>query len=180
MMAEGILLIKVTRFPFRTNKIYKYLLPVIFGMPLLVVVTTLAVDSDGFGTPEYCWIRREKGLIFSFVGPVIGVIVFNLAVVLLVLKTICGMDKVRRTNTIEKIRSALWATAVLCPILGLFYITGLFTFTGRSLTYEYIFVSLNSFQGLFVFLFQVCFQSEIRNGIADSYSRYRSRQIVSP
>ncbi|CAL1548833.1 unnamed protein product, partial [Lymnaea stagnalis] len=67
MMAEGIQLIKITSFPFRTNSIVKYLLPVIFGTPLLIVIITLSVISDGFGTSDYCWLNIENGLIWAFI-----------------------------------------------------------------------------------------------------------------
>ncbi|CAL1548795.1 unnamed protein product, partial [Lymnaea stagnalis] len=70
MMAEGIQLIKITSFPFRTNSILKYLPRVIFCTPLLIVIITLSVDSDGFGTSDYCWLNIENGLIWAFIGPV--------------------------------------------------------------------------------------------------------------
>ncbi|CAL1532118.1 unnamed protein product, partial [Lymnaea stagnalis] len=104
MMAEGFQLLSLIIFPFRTKSNWTFLVPVIFGTPLLVLIISMAVASDGFGTSEVCWIANDKGLKWAFVGPVIGVVSFNAIVLLIVLKTIVGMDKVRAADTKAKIK----------------------------------------------------------------------------
>ncbi|CAL1532119.1 unnamed protein product, partial [Lymnaea stagnalis] len=74
----------------------------------------------------------------------------------------------------------VWAIVVLCPLLGVTYVTGLLTFTGQNIIWEFVFVSLNAFQGLFFFLFNCFGQSDVRNGLREKYRRFHSRQFVSP
>ena len=43
-------------------------------MPVIIVAVSAAIRSGGYGTDRVCWISTEKGLIWAFAGPVLGVI----------------------------------------------------------------------------------------------------------
>lgn len=47
---------------------------VAYGAPLLVVAISCIIDPLSYGTDRYCWLRADNYFIFSFVGPVILVI----------------------------------------------------------------------------------------------------------
>lgn len=49
-----------------------------YGVPVLIVAVSSVVDPFSYGTPDYCWLRADNYFIFSFVGPVILILVANL------------------------------------------------------------------------------------------------------
>lgn len=48
-----------------------------YGAPLVVVAISSVVDPFSYGTEQYCWLRADNFFIFSFVGPVIAVILVS-------------------------------------------------------------------------------------------------------
>lgn len=50
-----------------------------YGAPLLVVAISCIIDPLSYGTDRYCWLRADNYFIFSFVGPVILVILVRFA-----------------------------------------------------------------------------------------------------
>jgi hypothetical protein len=53
---------------------------VAYGAPLLVVAISCIIDPLSYGTDRYCWLRADNYFIFSFVGPVILVILVSCTV----------------------------------------------------------------------------------------------------
>jgi hypothetical protein len=49
-----------------------------YGVPLIIVAVSCVVDPFSYGTDRYCWLRADNFFIFSFVGPVIAVILVSL------------------------------------------------------------------------------------------------------
>jgi hypothetical protein len=48
-----------------------------YGAPLIIVAVSSVVDPFSYGTDRYCWLRADNFFIFSFVGPVIAVILVS-------------------------------------------------------------------------------------------------------
>lgn len=48
-----------------------------YCIPALIVMIACAVDPLSYGMDRYCWLRADNYFIFSFVGPVILVLVVN-------------------------------------------------------------------------------------------------------
>ncbi|KAJ9585473.1 hypothetical protein L9F63_002738, partial [Diploptera punctata] len=46
-----------------------------YGAPFIIVAVSCVVDPFSYGTDRYCWLRADNFFIFSFVGPVIAVII---------------------------------------------------------------------------------------------------------
>lgn len=49
-----------------------------YGLPLIIVVVSGAIFPQGYGTDRYCWLRVDNYFIYSFVGPVIVVILVSI------------------------------------------------------------------------------------------------------
>lgn len=45
-----------------------------YGLPLVIVAVTGSIFPHEYGTDRYCWLRADNYIIYSFVGPVIVVI----------------------------------------------------------------------------------------------------------
>ncbi|XP_043281212.1 latrophilin Cirl-like isoform X3 [Venturia canescens] len=153
---------------------------VAYGGPLLVVAISCIIDPLSYGTDQYCWLRADNYFIFSFVGPVILVILANLVFLSMAIYMMC-----RHTNTTVSMKSKehsrlasangkeenalpnklqahlawLRGAIVLVFLLGLTWTFGLLYLNQESVAMAYIFTILNSLQGLFIFVFH-CVQNE--------------------
>ncbi|KAG6921029.1 adhesion G protein-coupled receptor E4, partial [Chelydra serpentina] len=52
----------------------RFMYPFGYGFPALVVAISAAVNPDGYGTSEHCWLSLERGFRWSFLGPVCAII----------------------------------------------------------------------------------------------------------
>lgn len=50
---------------------------VAYGVPFLIVAISAIIDPFSYGTDQHCWLRADNFFIFSFVGPVIAVILVS-------------------------------------------------------------------------------------------------------
>jgi len=55
---------------------------------LVVVGVSVGIRFDGYGTQDFCWLSTTDGLIWAFVGPVIGVIVVNFIIMAIVIRIV--------------------------------------------------------------------------------------------
>nr|XP_019819155.1 PREDICTED: putative adhesion G protein-coupled receptor E4P [Bos indicus] len=56
----------------------RFMYPVGYGVPAVIVAVSAAINPQGYGTTKHCWINTEKGFILSFLGPVSAVILVGL------------------------------------------------------------------------------------------------------
>ncbi|XP_050445380.1 latrophilin Cirl-like isoform X2 [Cataglyphis hispanica] len=153
---------------------------VAYGAPLLVVGISCIIDPLSYGTDRYCWLRADNYFIFSFVGPVILVILANLVFLSMAIYMMCrhanttvamkskehsrlasasGKEENALPNKLQAHLAWLRGAIVLVFLLGLTWTFGLLYLNQESVVMAYIFTVLNSLQGLFIFVFH-CVQNE--------------------
>ncbi|KAF7990078.1 hypothetical protein HCN44_009021 [Aphidius gifuensis] len=153
---------------------------VAYGGPLLVVGISCIIDPFSYGTDRYCWLRADNYFIFSFVGPVIVVILANLVFLSMAIYMMCrhanttvtmkskehsrlasasGKEENALPNKLQMHLAWLRGAIVLVFLLGLTWTFGLLYLNQESVIMAYIFCVLNSLQGLFIFVFH-CVQNE--------------------
>ncbi|XP_015596630.1 latrophilin Cirl isoform X3 [Cephus cinctus] len=151
-----------------------------YGAPLLVVAISCIIDPLSYGTDRYCWLRADNYFIFSFVGPVILVILANLVFLSMAIYMMCrhanttvsmkskehsrlasasGKEENALPNKLQAHLAWLRGAIVLVFLLGLTWTFGLLYLNQESVVMAYIFTVLNSLQGLFIFVFH-CVQNE--------------------
>ncbi|MFT7809048.1 adhesion G-protein coupled receptor D2-like [Arapaima gigas] len=174
MLVEGLLLwSKVVIVNLSEERHMKYYYVIGWGLPVLVVAITLVSASQNYVADDHCWLSMQNGVIWGFAGPVIFIIMVNVMVLARVVAITISTAKRRSVmlalgsspteKTLEQIRAAMKAVLVLLPILGLTWLFGLLV--PFSVMMAYIFVLLNSLQGLFIFLIYGVYNTEIRNAI---------------
>ncbi|XP_055886850.1 adhesion G protein-coupled receptor E5-like isoform X2 [Biomphalaria glabrata] len=127
------------------------LLSVTYMTPLLIVgVTALVNKAEGYGTSNYCWLSVNKGFIWSFLGPVILILLVNSAVLSVIIKTIQSTRAMSDKTHAERAQSAARTIMVLTPLFGLTWTFGLLSLLTDLLPIQYLFVMFNTFQGLFI------------------------------
>uniref|UniRef100_A0A8C6TNW6 Adhesion G protein-coupled receptor B3 n=1 Tax=Neogobius melanostomus TaxID=47308 RepID=A0A8C6TNW6_9GOBI len=77
----------------RTRLIRKRFLCLGWGLPALVVAISMGfTKTKGYGTPLYCWLSLEGGLLYAFVGPAAAVVLVNMVIGILVFNKLVSRD----------------------------------------------------------------------------------------
>ncbi|XP_031336260.1 latrophilin Cirl [Photinus pyralis] len=154
-----------------------------YGLPLLIVSISGAVFPTGYGTSRYCWLRADNYFIYSFVGPVIVVIILNLVFLSMAIVMMCrhsnasvsmkNKEHSRLASVSGKEENALqtkfqahlsWlrGAIILVFLLGLTWTFGFLYLDRESVAMAYIFSVLNSLQGFFIFIFHYVQNEKVR------------------
>lgn len=174
MLVEGLLLwSKVVAVNLSEDRHMKYYYLIGWGLPVLIVTITLASASGKYSADGYCWLSVQTGVIWGFAGPVIFIIMVNILVLTRVVVITISTAKRRSIllamgvspaeQAYEQIRAAVKAVLVLLPILGLTWLFGILV--PFSIVMAYIFIILNSLQGLFIFLIYGVYNTEVRSTV---------------
>ncbi|KAK7926346.1 hypothetical protein WMY93_008656 [Mugilogobius chulae] len=149
-----------------------------WGIPLVVCVVLLIVDREAYGSHfdtetkgslqpldtsnDFCWIQDNVTFYVSVVGYAALVFLFNIAVFIVVLIQIRRM----RYNSPAGIHSGLMkdlkGVASLTLLLGLTWTIGFFTWGPARIAMLFLFSTLNSLQGLFIFVFHCLMKENVR------------------
>ncbi|XP_044055394.1 adhesion G-protein coupled receptor D2 isoform X2 [Siniperca chuatsi] len=189
MLVEGLLLwSKVVAVNLSEDRHMKYYYLIGWGLPVLIVTITLASASGKYSADGYCWLSVQNGIIWGFAGPVIFIIMVNIMVLTRVVVITISTAKRRSImlamgtspveQTYEQIRAAVKAVLVLLPILGLTWLCGVLV--PFSIVMAYIFILLNSLQGLFIFLIYGVYNTENCASSRPSSSVTSSRPVSFP
>ncbi|XP_068067250.1 adhesion G-protein coupled receptor D2 [Anomalospiza imberbis] len=174
MLVEGLLLwSKVVAVNMSEGSRMKFYYVTGWGFPVLIVGVTLATSFNKYVAANHCWLNVQTNVIWAFVGPVLFILAVNSFVLLRVVAVTVASAR-RRSKMLtpnssleNQMGTQIWATAkpvlVLLPVLGLTWVCGLLVHL--SIVWAYVFVVLNSLQGLYIFLVYVVYNSEVRNAI---------------
>ncbi|XP_032381624.1 adhesion G-protein coupled receptor D2 [Etheostoma spectabile] len=185
MLVEGLLLwSKVVAVNLSEERHMKYYYLIGWGLPVLIVTITLASASGKYSADGYCWLSVQNGVIWGFAGPVIFIIMVNILVLTRVVVITISTAKRRSImlamgtspveQAYEQIRAAVKAVLVLLPILGLTWLCGVLV--PFSIVMAYIFILLNSLQGLFIFLIYGVYNTEV--GAQSTGSRRGEKRLI--
>ncbi|KFW87434.1 putative G-protein coupled receptor 144, partial [Manacus vitellinus] len=174
MLVEGLLLwSKVVAVNMSEDRRMKFYYVTGWGLPVLIVGVTLATSFNKYVAANHCWLNMQTNVIWAFVGPVLFILAVNTFVLLRVV-TVTVSSARRRSKMLtpnssleSQIGAQIWATAkpvlVLLPVLGLTWVCGVLVHL--SIIWAYVFIVLNSLQGLYIFLVYAIYNSEVRNAI---------------
>ncbi|WAR22119.1 AGRL1-like protein, partial [Mya arenaria] len=124
-----------------------------WGIPLLLVATSLAADFDGYGSDKSCWLSVSRHTIWAFVGPAGAVMIVNGIILLMVLNIVFTSSKNDSRSNLQQLRAGAKAALFLLPLMGVTWFLGLLVINKNLLVFEYLFAICNSLQGFLVFLF---------------------------
>ncbi|XP_078594300.1 adhesion G protein-coupled receptor L2-like [Branchiostoma floridae x Branchiostoma japonicum] len=187
MCVEGVelyvLLVKV--FNLKTKRLGYYHL-VGYGAPAVVVGISVVFDYfvfeakdedndkeeqgyfDGYGTNTYCWLSVDSYFIWSFVGPMLLVVLVNIGFLAMTMKVICTQKAHDTSNQSEQgtdFRFWIRVSLALVCILGITWVFGVLYVSRETLVFAYVFTISNSFQGLFIFIFHCLLNETVQDEI---------------
>ncbi|XP_029685244.1 adhesion G-protein coupled receptor D2 isoform X2 [Takifugu rubripes] len=174
MLVEGLLLwSKVVSVNISEDHRMKLYYVIGWGLPVLIVAVTLAVSVDKYKAEDHCWLNVKTDTIWAFVGPVVFVLGVNAVVlcrvVMVTVSSARRRAKMLSPSSASKMQTfdLTWAVTrpvlILLPVLGLTWLCGVLVHL--SVVVAYIFITLNAFQGLYIFLVYAVYNSEVRNAI---------------
>ncbi|XP_030622035.1 LOW QUALITY PROTEIN: adhesion G-protein coupled receptor D2 [Chanos chanos] len=174
MLVEGLLLwSKVVSVNISEERRMRLYYALGWGLPVMIVSVTMAISLDKYKADSRCWLNIESNVIWAFVGPVLFVLAVNAVVLCRVVMVTVSSARRRAKMLTPSSASKLhaldltWAATrpvlILLPVLGLTWLCGVLVHL--SVVLAYLFISLNAFQGLYIFLVYAVYNSEVRNAI---------------
>lgn len=146
-----------------------------WGVPLIFVSICLAITrTNGYGGDKTCWLSISSGLIWTFIGPALTIVLINGIIFVLVLRAMMTSHKMMAAADKEKIKLGIKCSIVLIPLLGITWVFGVLAFDQATVVFLYLFAILNSLQGLFIFVFHCIFDQQVRSAIV-MWKRKRQR-----
>ncbi|XP_048062908.1 adhesion G protein-coupled receptor E3-like [Megalobrama amblycephala] len=132
-----------------------------YTVALVVVAVSVGLVPEGYGS-EHCWIKMDKGFIWSFLGPVCVILALNM--ILFICITISLNSTLKNLNVevsqMKQTKIMTFKTLAQFVVLGCSWILGFFTNGSKEL--EILFLILNSQQGTFIFLVYCVLNKEVR------------------
>ncbi|KAH3726549.1 hypothetical protein DPMN_052416 [Dreissena polymorpha] len=172
MLAEGIELAVTVLYVFATRSRLRVLVVSAWLLPAIVVGISLGVTkAEGYGNEHFCWLSISRGLIWSFIGPALVIIIFNIICLILVIRKMCGMKSMETKTSAEKIKTSLRSLCVLVPLMGVSWILGIFYINDNLFFMQYLFAICNGLQGVFIFIFHCVLNKKVRQALKRDASR---------
>ncbi|XP_072165139.1 uncharacterized protein [Diadema setosum] len=179
MTVEGIHLYLLTFVVWNAEKRkIGYYMACAWGFPIILVVVLLSTNDGTIGQENICFLSIDDLTLLYLVVPLGVFLLFNLLVTIRVVFQIAKMASGPNlhTDNLTKIKHGAKALVVLLPIMGLTWIIGFMTvIRGASLVFQYIFLVLNSLQGVFIFIIHFLRNSEVRYAIRRRRDKWMTR-----
>ncbi|CAG0888741.1 unnamed protein product [Darwinula stevensoni] len=148
------LYLAVVRSPVSEKSHLKWFYAISYACPALIVAISCIVDPSSYGTASHCWLRADNYFIFSFIGPLIFVLVATIAALGLSTYSICSeeYEKSGMPSKMEMHRPQLRNTYILFMLLSLTWTFGLVYLYQESPVIVSLFTALNILLGIYLCL----------------------------
>ncbi|KAK2909381.1 hypothetical protein Q8A67_005218 [Cirrhinus molitorella] len=139
----------------------RFLCVIGYLVALAVVAVSAGLFPKGYGS-KHCWIKMEKGFIWSFLGPVSIILALNMILFICIVITLNStLTKLNaEVSQIKQTKIMVFKTLAQFVVLGCPWILGFFTNGSKVL--EILFLIVNSQQGTFIFLIYCVLNNEVR------------------
>ncbi|XP_062966050.1 putative adhesion G protein-coupled receptor E4P [Cynocephalus volans] len=146
----------------RFKKSFVYLVG--YGTPAVIVAVSAIVGHKHYGTDTHCWLKPDEGFIWSFLGPVAVMILINLILLSWTLwilrQRLCSVND--EVSKLKDTRLLTFKAFAQLFILGCSWVLGIFQIGPLAGVMAYLFTTINSLQGAFIFLVHCLFNHQVR------------------
>ncbi|CAF1110908.1 unnamed protein product, partial [Adineta ricciae] len=133
-----------------------------YGFPLLIVILSISLSNHGHVSNKNCWFSYQNAFVWAFAIPFVLLILANICFFTISIYIICK-HLTSSFNSSQAIRFSLRNITTLSILFGLTWLIDLFHINEQILPiFSYIFTVLNTFQGLFIFIFYCLLQKQIQ------------------
>ncbi|XP_059411046.1 adhesion G protein-coupled receptor E3-like [Carassius carassius] len=132
-----------------------------YVVALVVVCVSVGLVPEGYGSKD-CWIKLDKGFIWSFLGPVCVILASNTILFISIVISLNSAFKSlnAEVSQIKQTKIMVFKTLAQFVVLGCPWILGFFTNNIKLLVI--LFLILNSQQGTFIFLIYCVLNNKVR------------------
>jgi hypothetical protein len=171
MLCEAVMIYVLLVRVFRANDrkwIYLYL-SLGWGLPVPIVIVSVAIRHYEYFIADpvsnvifACWLPVKDGVIAAFIAPMLAILLVNAVLLTISMaslaKSKCGQKQEMKEEKKQGAQTA-WqltkAVLILMPLMGFTWVIGLLAVgPGRDVV-AFVFIVLNSLQGLFIFILHV-------------------------
>ncbi|XP_014876767.1 brain-specific angiogenesis inhibitor 1-like isoform X6 [Poecilia latipinna] len=151
----------------RNRIIRKRFLCLGWGLPALVVAISVGfTKAKGYGTPNYCWLSLEGGLLYAFVGPAAAVVLVNMVIGILVFNKLVSKDGITDMKLKERAGASLWSSCVVLPLLALTWMSAVLAITDRrSALFQILFAVFDSLEGFVIVMVHCILRREVQEAV---------------
>ena len=154
----------------REHKIYPYLIVFGWSSPLIIPIITIAIKHKNYVNPEqHCFITHEDGLIWSFIGPILVILLINLIILafatIRIATTKFGTEKIDEKQALRK---GILSLLILTPLLGIPWLLLLLNIFISDPIVQWSFILINGLMGVFFFLAITLRNTEVKKLFAKS------------
>ncbi|KAI7811098.1 putative EGF-like module-containing mucin-like hormone receptor-like 3 [Triplophysa rosa] len=139
----------------------RFLIVIGYVIALVIVGVSVGLVPDGYGS-DRCWIKGEKGFIWSFLGPVCLILAINsilfISIIISLNSTLTKLNA--EVSRMKQTKIMVFKTLAQFVVLGCPWILGFFTKDSKMM--EILFLILNSQQGTFIFLIYCLLNNKVR------------------
>ncbi|XP_069752051.1 adhesion G protein-coupled receptor B2-like isoform X3 [Narcine bancroftii] len=149
----------------RTRLIRKRFLCLGWGLPALIVAISVGfTKAKGYGTPNYCWLSLEGGLLYAFVGPAAIIVLVNMLIGIIVFNKLMSRDGISDKSKKQRAGASLWSSCVVLPLLALTWMSAVLAMTDqRSILFQILFAVFDSIQGFVIITIHCFMRREIQD-----------------
>ncbi|XP_060583876.1 LOW QUALITY PROTEIN: serine-rich adhesin for platelets-like [Ruditapes philippinarum] len=179
MLVEAVEISFVVLYVFTTESRLKWILPLAWLLPAVIVGISLAVtQTKGYGNDKSCWLSIDDGLIWAFVGPALLIILVNFILIVLVLKAIFKTKKLSQKSLKGRTIAGIRCLCVLLPLVGCTWVIGIFYVNEDLAWIQYVFALCNGLQGLAIFVSHCLLNTQIKHAY-QRQKRYASSGLFT-
>ncbi|MCJ8749640.1 hypothetical protein PDJAM_G00178550 [Pangasius djambal] len=151
----------------RTRLIRKRFLCLGWGLPALVVAVSVGFTrARGYGTPNYCWLSLEGGLLYAFVGPAAVIVLVNMLIGIVVFNKLMSRDGISDKSKKQRAGTSLWSSCVVLPLLALTWMSAVLAITDRRSTlFQVLFAVFDSVQGFVIITVHCAMRREVQDAV---------------
>uniref|UniRef100_A0A671K1U7 Adhesion G protein-coupled receptor B2 n=1 Tax=Sinocyclocheilus anshuiensis TaxID=1608454 RepID=A0A671K1U7_9TELE len=172
----------------RSRLIRKRFLCLGWGLPALVVAVSVGFTrARGYGTPSYCWLSLEGGLLYAFVGPAAVIVLVNMLIGIVVFNKLMSRDGISnkskkqrldsnrdnilmtndsRCSDVTTLLASLWSSCVVLPLLALTWMSAVLAITDRRSTlFQVLFAVFDSVQGFVIITVHCAMRREVQDAV---------------
>ncbi|EDV21263.1 uncharacterized protein TRIADDRAFT_60117 [Trichoplax adhaerens] len=112
-------------------------------LPAIIVGISASTGIDAYRNPNYCWIRNTSAQMWFFVGPVILIMMCNVVIMTLAIKSLFSIKAMVRKSEMQKFKVGIKAVASLIFLFGISWLFGILYYATSETVFAYLFTILN-------------------------------------
>ncbi|EDV21822.1 uncharacterized protein TRIADDRAFT_59938 [Trichoplax adhaerens] len=125
--------------------------------PAVIVAVATCTGIDAYRNSNNCWIKNASPQMWFFVGPIILIVVSNIAITITAVKALFSITVMVQKSEIQKFKVGIRAVTSLIFLFGVSWLFGILYYATDNIAFAYLFTVLNCPQGLLIFYFH-CFR----------------------